>query len=419
MKKAGYSFLFVVVFCFSIIQFFRPAFLSVSLQYNIYYVLLGIGAALVFVNYKRIYISNFNKPVVLLLLSFVASAFAASYSWGQSITESLKALLPYMSYILFFVLFACKIDTYPLEKIIAILGISFMVIYILTFIAYPRIIFNGQDQKYSDERGFARIVLIGAGYLFLFSFYALSTYMAKRQLSWLALYLVSLMCIVMTLTRTYIAVSLLFSCLYALRSKNLAYKFGLVCVVGLSFFIITKMSFFKLLVEETKTEAADGKDNIRIQSYQYYLNNFSPNTTNRILGNGSPYQETRYFYFLQDKEKNYGLYISDIGYAGLYVKFGIFAIMAYLIIIYQTIKTRVEERYLYCKYFLYFIFCISIIIDAPFDISFIPAIVIAMYMLSIEDISGTIKSKKLLQALVLQEYLTHVKTETSDSYTSI
>ena len=286
-----------------------------------------------------------------------------------------------MSYILFFLLLISDLTILTTEKLIIVLGILFMIVYGLTFFMYPAPLF-GNTESFTDERGFQRIPLTGAGFMFLLSFYSLSRYILRRRFRWLVIYLLTLVGIVMTLTRTYIAFSFLFSLLYMIHTSNFLTKVKAMMVIGLCVCMITQMTFFHLLVEETKSEAADKGNNIRIIAANYYFNNFSPNNLNRIFGNGQPYKETRYFNFVQIKEKIYGLYLSDIGYIGLYVKFGVLSILAYILLIYRTIRINIPEELLYCKYFLYFIFLISVIIDAPFNNSFIPAIVLSLYALS-------------------------------------
>jgi len=78
---------------------------------------------------------------------------------------------------------------------------------------------------------------------------------------------------------------------------------------------------------------------------------------------------------------------------GLYVRFGLIAVLAYVILIYKTIKIKVPEEYLYCKYFLYFIFAVSLIIDSSFDPGCAPSIIFAIYILSSDSLSlSTVKA---------------------------
>lgn len=389
MKNRGIKFYFTLFFCLSSIQFFGAAISSLSLVYYIYDGIFIITVLMVIVNYKKSYYKSFSIPVLLILIAELIAAFNATYSWGQDLVDSFKAILPYMAYLLFFLLIIWKFRDKEIEKIIVILGSAYIIVYLGSFLIYPTILFG--NMGHGDDRGFQRIIINGFGFLFLFSFFSLSKYIINRKFLWLLIYLLSMVCIIMTLTRTLIFFSILFSAVFILRKSSNFTKIMAVLAGALCFYIIIQMNFYKLLVAETHSELSDVKDNIRVQAIDYYLNDFSPNLFSKIVGNGQPYsnKNSSYTKFVDYLEDGRGLYTSDIGYIGLYVKFGILAIFSYLIFIYKTLKTSVSIENLYCKYFLIFIFAISFIIDAPFDTSFIPAIVLATYVLYSKDLSRT------------------------------
>ena len=164
-------------------------------------------------------------------------------------------------------------------------------------------------------------------------------------------------------------------------------------VLTCSLFLILRSNIFNILLKETQSETADIKNNVRILSSNYYLNYFSPDTFSRIFGNGVPDDDSSYGTFCRYIEERFGFYVSDIGYLGLYVRFGLIAVLAYVILIYKTIKIKVPEEYLYCKYFLYFIFAVSLIIDSSFDPGCAPSIIFAIYILSSDSLSlSTVKA---------------------------
>jgi hypothetical protein len=162
------------------------------------------------------------------------------------------------------------------------------------------------------------------------------------------------------------------------------------------------MNFFQLLVEETKVQTENMGNDIRVLSARFYLNDFSPDSFTRIFGNGEPSGKSNYLRYNYYLKEELGFYQSDVGYIGLYSKFGLLAILAYLLLIYRTLKISIPDEYLYCKYFLYFVFLISIIIDAPFNTSFIPSIVLAIYILYANDLSKSDKSKEAVDRFDLE-----------------
>lgn len=305
------------------------------------------------------------------------------------------ACLPSMCYILFFLLIILKLKIRNVEQIIILLGITYIILYSICFLIYPKTIVK-INESYGDERGFQRIIIDGIGFLFLFAFYSLSKFLFTRKFLWFIVYIISCIFIMMTLTRTLIIISFLLSFIYILKRSNFKTRIVAVFITGFSFYLIMQLNVYKLLVAETNSQAKFANEDVRTRAFNYYLFNFSPNTITKIFGNGQPYKKTQYENSVKYLEGTLGFYTSDIGYMGLYIKFGLFAILAYIILIYTTIRIPVSDKFQYCKYFLYFIFIISLIIDAPFNNGFIPSIVIASYILAIdakEKRSGVIIEK--------------------------
>ncbi|MEP6626327.1 MAG: hypothetical protein ABJA32_00035 [Ginsengibacter sp.] len=376
-------FFYVLVFCLSAINFFSPVVINSSILLYLYYGLFLTTTVIIIFNYRNSYHNSFSLPVSLILFAGFLAALNSSYSWEESLYDSFRGVLPFSSYILFFLLSAFRFEKKDTEKLILILGIFFIIVFLFTFAIYPRVLFGDINQN-DETRGFQRIRTDGIGYLFLLSFFSLSEYILKKKALMLFIYFGTLTCIIMSLTRTYIIFSILFSLFFILKKSNI---FTILCVIAIvagGFYVITKTNFYKLMAEETTSQTSDLKNDIRMKSVEYYLNYFSPNSVSKFLGNGQANGNNSYSRFVSILEQEHGLYISDIGYIGLYIKFGILAILAYLLFIYKTLRKKANEQTLYCKYFLLFIFTINIIIDSSFNNSFIGSIMISYYILSFQ-----------------------------------
>ena len=382
-KKSNYPYVFILLFCLGTIQFFNLLLIPTPILFYIYYALFLYSIAYTVISYKESYNNSFTLPIFLILLAQLIAIFTCSFSWHQSLPNSLLATSFNMSYILFFVLVIYKLSIVDIEKIIILCGSLYIVIYLASFVIYPRTFINW-GVTYGDERGFQRIIVNGYGFLFLFSFYSLKNYITTHKKLWLLVYLVTCVLIIMTLTRTLIILSFLFSFLYIIRGKKMLTITLYLGIVVILLYIVSQLNFYKMLAAETKSQASYIKEDVRSQATDYYLNNFSTNNIAKVFGNGDAYKDTEYLQYMQYLENSFGYYEADIGYVGFYVKYGIIAILGYLIFIYRTLKVPVSEEYQYCKYFLYFIFAISVVIDAPFNKNFIPAIVLATYILSSE-----------------------------------
>jgi hypothetical protein len=382
----GIKFYYVLFFCLSVLMFFQPAMIKPSLLYYIYYALFSTSFIFILLFYKTTYNNFFTAPILLLLLAAIISGFLSSYYWEQSLIDSFKALSPFLFYILFFLLSILKLKIHEVEEIFILLAILYILVFTITFISFPVHTF-GNIEKYGDERGFQRIVVNGDGLLFLFSFYLLGQYFKQRKARFLILFFITLVFIFLLLTRTIIVASILVFSLFMLRKTSYLKKILVIFSICCFMYVISQMNFYKLLADTTRDQVKNINEDIRIRSANYYLNNFSQNTLTKIFGNGQVYYGNNYADYMNRLEEEFNYYQSDIGYIGLYSKFGILAIIAYLMLIYRTYKISIPEEYAYCKYFLYFVFLISIIIDAPFNTSFIPAIVLALYVLYSNDLS--------------------------------
>lgn len=381
-KKHKLGFSLILLFCLSNILFFEPLIIDIKYLYYLYYVTLLLSFIIILLSKREFKYFPFTSAIFLIIIAEIISIFVCSNSWGQSFGDSLLGTLPYMGYILFFLLFRLNIQTIDAEKILIILGVIYIIVFGTSFLIYPQEIFNSNPNLHGLDRGFQRITIKGVGFLFLFSFFSLEKYIINRKFVWLFIYLITILFIIMTLTRTYIVVSILISLIFFFKNINSNGKVALIIFTCITFYLITKMEFYKNLTEQTVSQSNDLEDDIRMQSLNYYLYNFSPDVVTKIFGNGISYKDSQYSQKVNYLEKDLGLYVADIGYIGLYIKFGIISILGYLLFIYKAFKMKTPEGFLYCKYFLLFIFIISIIIDAPFNSSFIPSIMLAAYILA-------------------------------------
>jgi hypothetical protein len=386
MKNKEVGIYFIILFSLSSVRFFYPWIININKVYYTYFIIFFAAVFFIILNYKRSDNNTFTVPVFLLLIAALISGFSATIFWDQNIIDSLKVLIFFMSYIFFFLLASLKARVQDIEKVIIILAVLYIIIYSISYYSYPRQIF-GTIMWGDDRGGFPRIIIPGAGFLFLFSFYALSKYYNKHKFLWLVIFIITLVFIIMILTRTLIAISFIFLALFALhKSKNMN-KIIAVLFIAIGFFVISQMNFFKSLSNQTISQTSNIKNDIRIKAADFYLNHFSPNTFTKIFGNGEPYPDSSYGDYMWHLEAEERLFLSDIGYIGLYTKFGLLAILAYIIIIIKTIKLAVPEEYLYLKYFLYFVFIISIILSSTFSTDFIIPIVLALFTISSNDLS--------------------------------
>lgn len=379
---------FVFLFALATIRFFSPALIPAKVFIYFYDLLFLLTIIYVMLFIKREHSNKFGFPVFLLIVSIFVSCISAYVTWGQGFFLTFKSITYSLSYVLFFLILVLNVKIADLEKFIVIVGVVFMGVYFISFIAYPNEIFRYRFSVPGLQRGFQRIVPFGIGYMFLLSFYSLNRYFDDKKLKWLILYLLTLVFTVMTLTRTLIAVSFSLSALFILRKSSNLKKIIALVIIGLSVFYISQIKYFQQMSELTQEQGRNWESYIRVRAAKYYLTKFSPDLFTKIFGNGNPTGDSAYDNYVENQlEKKHGYFLSDLGYIGIYVVFGFFSVLALAMIIFRVIKTPVGERYLYTKYFLFFVFVTDVIIGVLFTSDYIPSIVVSLYILSKKEIN--------------------------------
>jgi hypothetical protein len=386
-KRSRSVYSFIVLFCIASFFFYRPAFIDLRILKVVY------GALLMWLVFKTFGKSPKGSPKVkngkltlavkLIVFAILFSVLPAYESWQQSIPVTLIVTLPYLSYMLYFYLRKKQVSREVLERVIYVIGITCLVCYFIAFAAFPIIVFGQHTaDEINVDRGFARIIIGGLGFIYLLYFLALNTYLTKRKTKWLLVTFFCFVGIVMTLTRQVILASVVLSFYLIYIRLNLGSKFLIIAaVVSVGIFVVPNLKFVQLLVNQTQEQTSDFKDDIRYEEGDYYLNDFPPDGFARIFGNGEPsLGNTYYGIFVQNVEAERMLFQSDVGFIGFYSKFGLVGIFAWLMVFFIVIKNRFAPDMVYLKLFVIFILLTGLTSSMPFNDNDIASIAICFYL---------------------------------------
>jgi hypothetical protein len=228
-------------------------------------------------------------------------------------------------------------------------------------------VYFGQAGEFKEDRGVIRVNFPGGGVFFLSCFTAINkvTGTAKHKLLWLAFALTGIVVVVLQVTRQAILVMLLVYMIHFLRNIKLPYKIATVIlfIAGSYAFLNSGTSISKGLAEQQKVDASYGSDYIRILETDYFLTQFTPNTISKIFGNGFYNDTSNYGKALASLLDNYGYYLSDIGLVEVYITFGVFALLGFVILLYKSIKIPLPPQYQYLKYYIWMIMLTSLTSD--------------------------------------------------------
>lgn len=379
----------VLVFCLGSFYFYEPAFLHEQSLKFFYWCLVVL---LFGCSFKRLFYNpeafKFTFSLRLLLISMFVSMLPALLFRGQNPTLTLRAMFPYLGFVLYFFLLTTNPPLKRLILLIWVLASLYILIYFYSLTQIPDMIFGSYaDSSVGDQRGIFRLYIPGRGFMYLAFFVAISNYLYSKRALWLWIAAGLFMVIVAHVTRQYILFSFIIAGSVLLRKVPLWEKTAFL-FLGLiaGYYIYQYSPVIQALISLTERQVVDSvpAENIRITAYRYFFSEFSPNLFCSIFGNGVPHAHSSYgrlYSGVVNEQMN--LYLSDVGYAQIYAQFGFFGLLAVLFLFIRAFYVKVPSKFLYLKLFIVFVFFANFMSDYFLNKSNVAAISIVLYMIEV------------------------------------
>jgi hypothetical protein len=360
--------------------------------------LLGIGVIALIILLQLVYSkgenfkTNFGWEILLVFVGVILSMFTAFSGHNQGFTTTLIAQRFMYFYFFYFALHFIRISDVDLEKIIVYLAITYVVFYLLQFVAYPTVIF---DVRTAEERGTVRIFLQGLSYLVLAYFYILNKLFERFTPGRLALLFLFFSIFILMGTRQIILTMFMLTVLNVLFSKKIKSKVMIMFLVIVSAIpvVFIFQDIFLSILSVTQEQSEGFEDDIRIRAATFFLYELFPNKISYITGNGAPSLNSPYGQLIQMYMDVFRFYQSDVGIVGDYSKFGAFFVIAVLAILIRVLSMKISSEFSYLKYYYFSIVLTMFTGGGTFgEGSSIVLICITLYILDIDK-----HNRKLLE----------------------
>ena len=187
-------------------------------------------------------------------------------------------------------------------------------------------------------------------------------------------------------SRMIIFPTLLCSLLYL--AKNFKVRIlppALIIVSVATVFILAWPILSSTFIRLTIAESSPGKSSnlfLRLKAAAFFLFDFSNNPWSLVLGNGVASQNVGYGKTLLLYKLRLGLFQSDIGLIGDYVRFGVFYLVGVILLLRSAIKCSVKALREDLFYFLIFVSISAVTLSHFGNADGIAAICVALYLLS-------------------------------------
>lgn len=312
-----------------------------------------------------------------ILFSVLLSSISAYENYGQSYLVTFLAQRGMYFYGFFFFLIAFNVNEKTLIRLLLIMAILFSTIYIIAFFS-PSI----TNSKMIEERGTLRISLPGILLIIVGAFYSLDMVIERKNYYYIILLALFVANILLTGTRIIIGSFSILILLFIFRSIRAKKIFSLFTVIAL--FISTVVTFSDILeyvfvLVDATFRGDEGNYQIRLTAISLYFSEFFRNDLSYFIGNGFASEHSSYGQRILYLKNNYGVYQSDIGIVGDYVKYGLIYIICVLFVLYKSIvNSSYKNGYLF--YSFLFILLSSTTISTFSIKSHIPVLCSLLYL---------------------------------------
>lgn len=310
-----------------------------------------------------------------LLIATAIGAIMSMILWDQTFFEAYISLVDRNRggwvILFFFFLKSARITTEELKKFIWINLLIYILVYFYALYSLPMPTLWNQisddEVNIDDSRGLIRISVANRGVLPLALFLAINSWNTTKEKKYLIISFIVVILIFMLVTRQIIFFSLLCGLYYLVMHKKRMWLYLIVfaCILylGSSQIKFSDDSIVGNLVNLTERQVRGdfqqsykGED-IRVTDYKYFFTKYNNNPLAVMFGNGNPGGDSRLYQYENKLRTQYGIFRSDVGYARVFVTFGLIGLIVFIILHIRAIKQKVSPRFQWVRiYMIYMLF---------------------------------------------------------------
>lgn len=305
--------------------------------------------------------------ILYLLLVVTISIFSAKIIHNQDINETLRVTLIWYEYLFIFVLIRFDFKSSDIYNAIKYFSFIWMFCWIIGYLS-PIVLFDASesfdDAMLGDSRGVVRLKISGGVIMQLWGLWSLSYFIEYKKYRYLNNYIICLIFTILLVSRQHILFYILCGCGYLIYNSPFRKKIIIITIITiLIVYIAPKTTIFQNLVSLTESQLAkdDGfENNIRSVAAVYYLTEFEQSPFSILCGNGIYHYNSEYGNKMSDNGLIYGFWLSDIGYVGHYIYFGLAGLLFFYFLFRYVYRLNIPKQYMGIKVFILYLFLTNI-----------------------------------------------------------
>lgn len=315
--------------------------------------------------------SKLVKAMMLVpFLSFISYFCNGDTGW-MSHPVMVIALCGSLTFMLYFVLHAWKVNERTIISVIFIAAFCILVIQIFQQIFPSHAVF-GVKTDFSEQaetlsvtdfvevrNGFYRYRISGALFTIMAMCYAWQEVLKKHSTKNIVLFLVFAFSMYLFLTRQYMiaTVGMCVFSVFLIGKSSFASKLKYLVPIALLLFVLYMFSdaLFGSLLEDTQNQTENAENDIRTAAFAYYWNEIVSNNLTMLFGAGSSSSSAAY-------ASQYKMFWVDIGLVGQWFAWGIGAILTYAVLLYKLFLKKKFDVASWVRFMAFITFITSFLI---------------------------------------------------------
>lgn len=310
------------------------------------------------------------KAYAVLMLGIAFSVVMASAFHMQSFSVSVMTTLPFIfSYGMLYALMRLDVDPHKIMNAYLIMCGVAALVYFANAATFPNNMFGKPILGLDTSRGIVRIPVVFIEFFPVVVFYAINQYLINKKKKWLLVVGVGFLMIFLSVIRQIIALTAVLGLLFYFQKVNWKAKAAMcVAVVCVVVFVLPQIPMYKTMLEfsEQQKDESEDEENIRITAWRYYTYENQTNALTAVFGNGLPsFGNSRWGIQFESEAEESGCFAADVGWAGFYWYFGIFATLALMAMMVKGMLHSKPEDMKFVNYSLAFLLVTSVASGPP------------------------------------------------------
>lgn len=325
-----------------------------------------------------------------ILFMFLMSCFMALEFHDQSLSQSYRACVSFGFILFYFYLVRRKFTAREIQYMVVFYGGLWVLLWLIAQYNAPRRLFGDPEEVINEQRGISRFLIPGDCFLYMAYFLMLTKWLNQKRRIFLICMIGLFVIIFLQVTRQTILVTSIVTIYYLFRKKKYWYLtilsvFVAVIMYNTNVHDNSLLANMMSLSQEQMKDMRTDQEGTRTYSYIYFVNEMPNDLSTIFFGNGFPHSDSDWGKTFVEL-KNYGIYLSDVGYPAVFVIFGVFGLLVFARLFIYILFHKFSDQSQYAVLFLlYILLCnfISFVINVS-----MAAVCVSLYLLHLSNKSA-------------------------------